>query len=352
MVEKVRVLAKFFDQSLEGVVIANMKKADQPLIYCNDAFCKLTGYSREEVIGKNCRFLQGKDRDQAALVTLRSELKGKKPCKVVLRNYKKSGELFYNNLSISPLLNEKGEAEYFLGIQHDVTDLFMLREKIQDTEKENQVLIGEVHHRVKNNLAVMAGMLDLELAQQNKISSLEKSRIRLQSMAMIHEDLYNEDGLHRIQFNKFISKFVSKIDLIQEKRNLKLQYHLDVDEVILSVNQAIPLSVILAELLNNVYKHAYPNKEYGDVTICLSKNIEKEVSLEVRDRGVGFGKENMEGRFNKMGFTMVSQLTSQLNGKFDIKKCSEDCSTVVLVKFKQKDVAGSSQSKRIPFVQE
>ena len=165
MEKTVEILAKTFDQSQEGAVIADMKKEGQPLIYCNDAFCEMTGYSKEEVIGKNCRFLQGNDRDQAALVTLRSELKKRRPTRVVLRNYKKNGQLFYNRLSISPILNDEGETVYYLGIQNDVTDLFLLKDRVLDTENEKQVLMSEVHHRVKNNLAVMAGMLDLELAQ-------------------------------------------------------------------------------------------------------------------------------------------------------------------------------------------
>lgn len=347
MIETLKVLAKTFDQSLEGVVIADMKAEGQPLIYCNDSFCKLTGYSREEVIGNNCRFLQGKDRDQAALVTLRSMLKAEMSCKVILRNYRKSGELFYNSLSISPLFDEDGGVEYYVGIQHDVTDLFVLQDKIQDTREENQVLMGEVHHRVKNNLAVMAGLLDLEMTQNDGVSALEKSRIRLQSMAMIHENLYNEDGLNKIQFNKFIEKFISELDLIQNKQNLKLQYYLEMDDVILNVNQAIPLSVILAELLNNVYKHAYPDKEFGEVTVSLNLDDDNQVNLEVRDRGIGFSNQVLEKNFDKMGFTMVSQMTTQLNGHFDVSNCSANSATIVRIKFTQKDVAGSSQSIRI-----
>ena len=346
MEKTVEILAKTFDQSQEGSVIADMKKEGQPLIYCNDAFCEMTGYSKEEVIGKNCRFLQGNDRDQAALVTLRSELKKRRPTRVVLRNYKKNGQLFYNRLSISPILNDEGETVYYLGIQNDVTDLFLLKDRVLDTENEKQVLMSEVHHRVKNNLAVMAGMLDLELAQEDKITALEKSRLRLQSMAMIHEGLYNEDGLHKIQFNNFIERIVSDIDLIQDKRDLKLQYHLEIEEVILNVNQAIPLSVILSELLNNVYKHAYPNQEYGNVTIYISLGDADNVTLEVRDSGIGYIEEKFQ-RVDRMGFRMVEQLTSQLGGTFEIESESAHSGTVGRVKFKRSDIAGSSQSKRI-----
>lgn len=193
----------------------------------------------------------------------------------------------------------------------------------------------------------MAGMLDLELAQQDTVSALEKSRIRLQSMAMIHEALYDENGLHKIRFDKFIEKFISEIDLLQNKQNLKLQYRLELEEVTLNVNQAIPLSVILAELLNNVYKHAYPDKEYGDVTVYLNKYDEMSVILEVKDHGVGFGQEELNGNFDTMGFLMVSQLTSQINGDFEIIDCKECNGSVVKVTFKRMTMSGSSQSKRI-----
>jgi len=165
-------------------------------------------------------------------------------------------------------------------------------------------------------------------------------------MAMIHEGLYNEDGLHKIQFNNFIERIVSDIDLIQDKRDLKLQYHLEIEEVILNVNQAIPLSVILSELLNNVYKHAYPNQEYGNVTIYISLGDADNVTLEVRDSGIGYIEEKFQ-RVDRMGFRMVEQLTSQLGGTFEIESESAHSGTVGRVKFKRSDIAGSSQSKRI-----
>jgi len=193
----------------------------------------------------------------------------------------------------------------------------------------------------------MAGMLDLEITQQDTISALEKSRIRLQSMAMIHEALYDENGLHKIRFDKFIEKFISEIDLIQNKQNLKLQYRLELEKVTLNVNQAIPLSVILAELLNNVYKHAYPDKEYGDVTVRLKMDDEMRVTLDVKDFGVGFSPDELNGNFDTMGFLMVSQLTSQLRGDFEIINCKASNGSVVKITFKQMAISGSSQAKRI-----
>lgn len=125
-----------------GVTIADMNKEDNPLIYVNDAFCTLTGYTKEETLGKNCRFLQKDDTDQSAISEIRSAMKDLKSCRVTLKNYTKEGRLFYNSLSISPYFkNEK--LLYYIGIQHDVTKL-----------KEQEIYIQSILNAQKNIVIV------------------------------------------------------------------------------------------------------------------------------------------------------------------------------------------------------
>ena len=130
------------DRALEssgnGVVIADLQQPDQPVIYCNPAFERITGYRREEVLGRNCRFLQGGESGQAALITLRQALSSGRPCHVVLRNYRKDGSAFWNELSIAPVMDAQGVATHFVGIQNDITERMqaehdlMLREQRLD----------------------------------------------------------------------------------------------------------------------------------------------------------------------------------------------------------------------------
>ncbi|MEJ7816846.1 MAG: PAS domain S-box protein, partial [Rubrobacter sp.] len=105
-----------------GIVITDPNLPDNPIIYANPGFEQLTGYVTEEVVGRNCRFLQGSDRDQPALEELRIALREGRDCKVVLRNYKKDGTPFWNELSVSPLRDEKGRLANFVGVQNDVTE--------------------------------------------------------------------------------------------------------------------------------------------------------------------------------------------------------------------------------------
>ncbi len=116
-----QILTEILDDCVNGVSIADPDLEDCPIVYVNKAFENLTGYSQEEIIGRNCRFLQGTDRNQDARQEIKEAMKNRKELTVTLRNYKKDGTLFYNRLKIKPLFDIKGNLMYFLGLQYDVT---------------------------------------------------------------------------------------------------------------------------------------------------------------------------------------------------------------------------------------
>ena len=116
-----QVLTAILDHCVNGVTLADPDQEDCPIVYANKAFETLTGYSPEEIVGKNCRFLQGVDKDQPEIQRLRESLKKKEAVEVTLRNYKKDGSLFHNHLAVTPLYDNKGELLYYLGVQYDVT---------------------------------------------------------------------------------------------------------------------------------------------------------------------------------------------------------------------------------------
>lgn len=118
-----RLLQKAVESSTVGIVLTDMRKADQPLIYVNPAFEQITGYSPDNVLGKNCRFLQGNDRLQSGVDIIRKSVQEGKSCRVTLRNYRKDGQLFWNQLSLSPIFDDQNNLTHFIGVQHDVTKL-------------------------------------------------------------------------------------------------------------------------------------------------------------------------------------------------------------------------------------
>jgi PAS domain S-box-containing protein len=115
----------------EGITIADASQPDNPLIYVNDGFLRLTGYSREETIGHNCRFLQGPDTDPEALEALRKAIREETPCAVDLLNYRKDGSTFWNRLSVTPIFDDAGKVAYFIGIQSDTTERVAAEEQLK-----------------------------------------------------------------------------------------------------------------------------------------------------------------------------------------------------------------------------
>ena len=137
-----QVLAKILDASINGITLADPDQNDIPLVYVNKAFEVMTGYSFDETVGKNCRFLQGNDKNQPEINMLRKALQEKSSVNVTLRNYKKNGQLFYNQLLIQPLFDNKNNLLYYLGVQFDITEKINKNKEIEDLIKKVQDLNG------------------------------------------------------------------------------------------------------------------------------------------------------------------------------------------------------------------
>lgn len=342
--DTIKNLKDIFDSSLEGVVISDMRRDDEPIIYCNKMFTSMTGYKPEEVIGKNCRFLQGHEKNQPGLYVLRSALSANQPCKVVLKNYRKNGELFYNRLSIFPVKNDMDEVTHYMGIQDDITAMIDTKNKFLETLEEKQVLLSEVHHRVKNNLAVISAMLDMESYNEDSEHSLQKSKLRIKSMALVHENIYKENGLAKISYDHFLKEFTQIVKDQQNEDATIIDFTYNLKNIELNVNQAIPLSIGVGEILDNIYKHAFGRMEHGEAHLHLSRDNDH-IKLEISDTGKGVPENFSLENSSKTGLIICSQVFSQIDASFEVKNISDGA--VFKIEFKQSNEMGSSQHNRI-----
>jgi PAS domain S-box-containing protein len=130
------VLTQILDACVNGVTLSDPDLPDNPIVYANRAFEEMSGYSQEDILGRNCRFLQGADREQEGLDTIRAALAKQEACVVTLRNYRKNGELFLNRLSIRPLVDREGKVIYYLGVQYDVTDQVRTQQELEKLQFE------------------------------------------------------------------------------------------------------------------------------------------------------------------------------------------------------------------------
>jgi PAS domain S-box-containing protein len=136
------VLTQILDSCVNGVTLSDPDLEDSPIVYANKAFENMCGYPQEEIVGRNCRFLQGVDRDQPELARLRDAVKKGEPVEVTLRNYRKNGELFHNRLVVKPLTDDRGNIVYFLGVQYDITEQVNARKEIDKLSKQLELSAG------------------------------------------------------------------------------------------------------------------------------------------------------------------------------------------------------------------
>jgi PAS domain S-box-containing protein len=134
-----QILSTILDSTNNGITLADPDQEDMPIVYANRSFEVMTGYAQEEIIGRNCRFLQGRDRDQEARFRLRQAINGRAPIEVDMRNYRKNGELFHNHLALTPLFDHENRLLYYLGVQYDITaqaeaasEIARLRQRLAD----------------------------------------------------------------------------------------------------------------------------------------------------------------------------------------------------------------------------
>ncbi|WP_017942490.1 MULTISPECIES: PAS sensor domain-containing protein [unclassified Thioalkalivibrio] len=132
------LLALAVDASNDGIVIAEREGDDNILIYVNRAFEELTGYRSEEILYRDCRFLQGDDTDQEVRQEIRAAIEENRPCRVTLRNYRKDGSLFWNELSLTPVFNDEDRLTYYIGIQKDITDRVEAEQRAERAERKLQ----------------------------------------------------------------------------------------------------------------------------------------------------------------------------------------------------------------------
>ncbi len=139
-----KLLQLVVDASNDGIVVAEQEGDDNILIYANPAFERLTGYGAEDILYQDCRFLQAGDREQTGLDMIRQAVHEHRPCRQVIRNYRKDGSLFWNELSITPVFNEADQLTYYIGIQKDVTEQVEAQQRVAELEAELAAVKAEL----------------------------------------------------------------------------------------------------------------------------------------------------------------------------------------------------------------
>lgn len=206
---------------------------------------------------------------------------------------------------------------------------------LQTALREKETLLSEIHHRVKNNLAVITGLLELQMEYSDdeySTRTLKESQRRVQSIAMIHEKLYQNERLSEIDFKKYIEELLEILTYSFNFENKKIDVSKDVDDINLSIDQSIPCGLILNELVSNAYEHAFNGRDEGDILVEFKKEGEK-ILFSVADNGCGLPDDIHEKKLESLGITLVETLAMQLYGDLNIQSNGEG--TVFTITFEQ-----------------
>lgn len=243
-------------------------------------------------------------------------------------------------------LFQNNEDTFLIGTGLNISEIREYQNKLSESLKEKEVLLSEIHHRVKNNLAVISGLLHIESFKTDNDyaqKALQNSQLRIQSIATVHEILYKADNFSNLPFDDFISAIIGSIKEFYDETSHPVTFNIDIEEVSLNVNQAIPCALIINELINNAYEHAFKKGENGIITIILTKSGEN-ITLYIHDNGRGMPENFSIGNTPTTGYTLVKTLVQQLEA--DIRINSDD-GTKISIAFEKKNKKGSGSSLSI-----
>jgi len=317
-----------------AMIVTDAHQPDNPIIFANDAFLALTGYGRDEVIGRNCRFLQGPGTDPAAIATLRRAVADGEDLTIDILNYRKDGTTFWNALSLSPVHGKTGRIDYFFGSQVNVSDKKRAEFEMGDARdrleaaveartadltqalQQKTALLHEVDHRVKNNLQLISSLL---LLQNRRVTdpavknSLRGMLERVSAIATVHRRLFQSDDVERFDVSAFVRDLVS--DMMGTARREDIKVRLDLERVDIAASKAAPLALVISELFSNALRHAFPpeamNGRAGEIFVGITRQDE-EFRIEITDNGVQPENSVSSGGF---GLTIVQLLCQQLKAR-------------------------------------
>lgn len=238
----------------------------------------------------------------------------------VSSSFSNKGKPVYTNIFLNPIFDEKKKVVELSGMGHDITDKVFAEDKLNESLKEKDILLKEVHHRVKNNLQVISSIFNLQSSYSKEEyvrELLKESQNRIKSMAYIHESLYKSSEFGKIDFEEYL-KVLSK-NLLQSYSisGNRISLITETEKVLLDLDLAIPCGLIVNEIVSNSLKHAFDEQDRGVIAIAL-KNGKENVKLRLADDGIGIPPYVIQGKSDTLGFQLIETLVEQIRGGLEI----------------------------------
>lgn len=290
--------------------------------YASPKVKDLLGYEPFEVVGKTQADLMPPEEAERIAPILRQHFESASPFLGVENvNLHKDGHRVLLEMSGVPIFDDRGLVSGYRGIDRDITERKRAEEQIKASLQEKEVLLKEIHHRVKNNLQIISSLLYLQANKTEHpgaLSALTDSRNRVRSMALVHERLYRSPSLASVNMGEYTRNLVSDLKHTYQIGESSIRLTLTVEDIALDISEAVPCGLIINELLSNALKHAFPEGRGGEITVRLTRSDSGDVVLMVGDSGVGL-PEHLDFRNSpSLGLTLVNSLVRQLEGTIEL----------------------------------
>jgi PAS domain S-box-containing protein len=249
----------------------------------------------------------------------------------------KDGGTIWALINAAAVRADSGEILYYQGGMIDITERKLAQERILASLREKEMLLKEIHHRVKNNLQIVSSLLNLQIAHiddKKLIPLFRESQNRVRTMALIHEKLYRSDNLAYIDFGAYLRDLANSLFRSYHSNVPGVRLNIDAEPITFGIDTAVPCGLLLNELISNALKYAFPDGRKGTVRIEFHQNDEKTCTLIVADTGVGLPDDFDIQQTETLGMELIRSLTKQLDGTLDV---GNDGGARFAITFKRQD---------------
>ncbi|BAY79822.1 signal transduction histidine kinase (plasmid) [Nostoc linckia NIES-25] len=305
----------------EGICLVRV--TDAIIVYANPKFEQMFGYDPGELLGQHVSIVNYGDENHTpedVNQAIRAAVFQHGEATYEAHNVKKDGTPFWCSATTS-VFEHPEYGSVLVAVQQDITEHKQAEEKIKASLKEKEVLLKEIHHRVKNNLGIVSSLLQMQCrrTQDPQVAAiLRDSQNRIASIALVHEKLYRSEDLADIDFAQYIPDLTTHLFDSYNVSSSQIKLKIQVDDASLDIETAIPCGLIINELVSNALKYAFVGNREGEIEVKFYQESECTLILIIRDNGIGLPENFDTKKLKTLGITLVQGLVKQLRGKLEI----------------------------------